>query len=53
MKYKFNNTISKDIQEMNHLYGNPEYNSIIVDLKAELKRLREQYDDPIREQYPL
>ncbi len=30
-----------------------EYDSIIVDLKSELKRLQEQYDDPVREQYPL
>ena len=30
--------LHKDPQEMNHLYANPEYNSLIVDLKAELKR---------------
>jgi len=45
--------LQNDIQEMNNLYGNPDYESIIVDLKSELKRLQEQYDDPIREQYPL
>lgn len=35
------------------MYGNPEYDSIVADLKSELKRLQELYDDPIREQYPL
>ncbi len=45
--------LQDDPQEMNNLYDNPQYEHIIVDLKAELKRLQEQYDDPIREQYPL
>ena len=45
--------LQNDIHEMNNLYGNPEYDGIVADLKSELKRLQELYDDPIREQYPL
>ena len=42
-----------DPMEMNNLYGKKEYQSVTVELKAELKRLQEQYDDPIREKFPL
>lgn len=45
--------LQNDIQEMNNLYGNPAYESIVAELKAELKHLQEEYDDPIREQFPL
>ena len=45
--------LEKDISEMHNLYGQPEYEEITKELKAELKRLQEQYDDPIREEFPL
>ncbi len=45
--------LQNDLHEMNNLYGNPKYESIVKVLKADLKRLQEEYDDPIRHQYPL
>ena len=45
--------LENDIEEMHNLYGQPEYEEITKELKTELKRLQEQYDDPIREQFPL
>ena len=45
--------LKNDISEMHNLYGQPEYEEITKELKMELKRLQEQYDDPIREQFPL
>ncbi|MDD2244150.1 MAG: DUF4976 domain-containing protein, partial [Dysgonamonadaceae bacterium] len=45
--------LKNDPKEMNNLYGKPGYESITKELKTELKRLQEQYDDPIREQFPL
>lgn len=45
--------LKNDISEMHNLYGQPEYAEITKELKAELKRLQEQYDDPIRNEYPL
>lgn len=42
--------LQNDMQEMNNLYTNPEYASIVEELKTELKRLQVYYDDPIREQ---
>ncbi|MFA6702219.1 MAG: sulfatase [Dysgonamonadaceae bacterium] len=45
--------LKNDPSEMNNLFGKPGYESITKDLKKELKRLQEQYDDPIREQIPL
>lgn len=40
--------LQNDIQEMNNLYGNPEYEAITADLKEQLKGLQVKYDDPIR-----
>ena len=45
--------LKNDISEMHNLYGQPEYDEITKELKMELKRLQELYDDPIREQFPL
>lgn len=45
--------LQTDPTEMKNLYGDPQYDDVVKELKAELKRLQEQYDDPIREQYPL
>lgn len=40
--------LHNDIQEMNNLYGNPEYEAVVADLKDQLKELQVKYDDPIR-----
>lgn len=45
--------LQTDPSEMSNLYGKAGYEQITADLKKELKRLQEQYDDPIRFQYPL
>lgn len=45
--------LQNDIQEMNNLYGKPEYDDVVKELKAQLKELQVKYDDPIREKYPL
>lgn len=45
--------LQNDPHEMRNLYGMSGYEQVTQDLKNELKRLQEQYDDPIREQYPL
>lgn len=37
-----------DPNEMNNIYGQPETEQITKELKQELRRLQEQYDDPIR-----
>ena len=40
--------IEKDPNEMNNLYNNHIYSEIIKELKTELLKLQELYDDPIR-----
>lgn len=45
--------LENDPFEMNNLYGNPQYEKIADQLKSELTRLQEQYDDPIRMQVRL
>ena len=40
--------LQKDPQELNNVYGNPEYAAITNDLKTELNRLREKYGDTTR-----
>ena len=45
--------LQNDIQEMNNLYGNTNYESVVTELKKELQTLQVKYDDPIREKYPL
>jgi arylsulfatase A-like enzyme len=37
--------LTKDPNELNNLYNNPEYQDIIAELKTELQKLREQYKD--------
>lgn len=39
--------LKKDPSEMKNLIDNPKYKSIIADMKAQLKKLQEQYRDPI------
>ena len=36
---------------MNNVYGNPEYAEVVTELKTELDRLKEQYQDS-DEKYP-
>lgn len=45
--------LKKDPNEMDNLYGRQGTEKITQRLKKELLRLQVQYDDPIREQYPL
>lgn len=40
--------LQSDPSEMHNLYGMKEYEPVIASLKAELTRLQEQYDDPVR-----
>ncbi len=40
--------LAKDSSEMHNLYGQKEYEPIANELKEELKRLQEQYNDPVR-----
>ena len=40
--------LQEDPNELNNLYGKPGYDEITKDMMEELKRLQEQYDDPIR-----
>ena len=45
--------LKKDPSEMNNLIENPGYGKKIKQLKKQLWKLQEQYDDPIRMKYPL
>ena len=45
--------LANDPSEMHNIYGAEDTDSITVAMKAKLKDLQEQYDDPIRETYPL
>lgn len=45
--------LQTDPREMDNLYGKPGNESIVNELKAELKRLQIQYEDPVLEKYPL
>ena len=40
--------IQNDPTEMNNLYGQNEYASIVTELKANMLELQEQYNDPVR-----
>jgi Arylsulfatase A and related enzymes len=39
--------LQEDPTEMNNLYGKPEYDSIVKELKLELEKLQKQYNDPL------
>lgn len=41
--------LEKDPNELNNLYGQPGYEKITEDLKAELVKLQTQYKDPIEQ----
>lgn len=45
--------LQADPHEMNNIYGQPGTEETTARLMQELKRLQEQYDDPIREKYPI
>ena len=40
--------LQADPTEMHNLYGQPEYESIAEELKVEIEKLQEQYNDPVR-----
>lgn len=41
--------LQEDPTEMHNLYGQPGYEQVTEDLRAELKKLQVQYQDPIEE----
>ncbi len=45
--------LNADPNEMNNIYGKPGTEKLTRRLMKELKRLQEEYDDPIREQFPI
>lgn len=45
--------LETDPTEMHNLYGKEGYEKITGKLMQELKRLQEQYDDPIRKRFPI
>lgn len=40
--------LQEDPAELHNLYGQPAYEQVVKEMKAELLRLQERYDDPIR-----
>ncbi|WP_347394510.1 sulfatase/phosphatase domain-containing protein, partial [Parabacteroides leei] len=40
--------LQNDPHEMNNVYSQKEYEQVVKDMKQELLRLQEKYDDPIR-----
>lgn len=45
--------LQEDPHEMNNIYGKPGTEEITARMMQELKRLQEEYDDPIRHKYPI
>lgn len=45
--------LANDPSEMHNLYGAPGMEEVTAMMRAKLRRLQEQYDDPIRLTYPL
>lgn len=45
--------LQTDPAEMHNIYGQPGTEKVTRELLKELKQLQEEYDDPIREQYPI
>lgn len=45
--------LQADPHEMNNIYGQPGTEEITASMRAKLKALQEQYDDPIRFTYPI
>jgi len=40
--------LQKDPAEMHNLYGKAEYEPVVGELKEEMLKLQEQYNDPVR-----
>lgn len=40
--------LQNDVNELHNLYGNKEYDSLVVDLKEQMWALQERYNDPVR-----
>ncbi len=45
--------LTADPSELNNLYGRPGSEKVTKKLLRELKKLQEEYDDPIRERFPI
>ena len=45
--------LQTDPTEMHNIYGRPGTEKITRDLLKEMKQLQEEYDDPIRERFPI
>ncbi|MCM1028106.1 MAG: sulfatase [Pseudoflavonifractor sp.] len=45
--------LTTDPNELHNLYGQPGYEEVTKQLMDRLKELQEQYDDPIRHQFPI
>lgn len=45
--------LKEDPHQMNNLYGKPGMEQVTAEMRQRLKKAMEQYDDPIREQYPI
>ncbi|MDE5655824.1 MAG: DUF4976 domain-containing protein, partial [Muribaculaceae bacterium] len=45
--------LENDPMEMNNIYGRPGTEDVCAAMRAKLKALQEQYDDPIRFKYPM
>ena len=45
--------LQNDPNELDNLFGKPGYEQITKEMMSRLKALQEQYDDPIRHQFPI
>lgn len=45
--------LQADPQELHNLYGKPGMEKVTRQLRKQLRQLQEEYDDPIRERFPL
>ena len=45
--------LQEDPNQMNNLYGKPGMEKVTAEMLQRLKKAMEQYDDPIREQFPI
>ncbi len=45
--------LKNDPHELHNLYGQPGMEKVTKQMRRELRKLQEEYDDPIRNQYPL
>ena len=45
--------LTADPSEMHNIYGQPGTEEVTADMMKKLKKLQEQYDDPVRHQFPI